>query len=64
MPTNSFAAVSCRTERHQLSKRKLTAIALLVFIFGAMAYGTRPTAVTPDPPPGWFRVGTDPNTTR
>lgn len=60
MPTNSLAAVSCPAEKHRLSKRKLIVIALLLFIFGAMAYGSRPTAVTPEPPPGWFRVGTDP----
>jgi erythromycin esterase-like protein len=40
MPTNSVANTSCRTETHRLTRRRLITIALLLIIFGAIAYGS------------------------
>src|ERR1700731_372758 len=39
MPTNSLATVA-RPAKSRLSRRKLIAIALLLFVFGAIAYGS------------------------
>jgi erythromycin esterase-like protein len=40
MKTNSLATVSYQTAKYRLSRRKLIAITLLLFIFGAIAYGS------------------------
>ncbi|MDX6530515.1 MAG: hypothetical protein QOH41_2805 [Blastocatellia bacterium] len=60
MSINSLAIASSRTGKYRLSQLKLIAVALLLIIFGAIAYGSRLTTLTPDPPQGWFRVGNDP----
>ena len=49
-----------QTHKHSLINNQLIAIALLLFALGAMAYGSRLTAVTADPPKGWFMAGSHP----
>jgi erythromycin esterase-like protein len=58
--TNGLKPVPLQTIKHSLVNHKLIAIALLLFALGALAYGSRPTAVTAEPPKGWFVAGSHP----
>lgn len=60
MLTNHRKFSSFQTDRLRLSHRQLISITLLLFVLGVMANGRRSTAVTADPPKGWFAAGSHP----
>lgn len=49
-----------QTYNHALFSHNLILITLLLFALGAMAYGSRPTVITADPPKGWLMAGSHP----